>query len=122
MCKQVRTGVAQLFRIRDARDCLYIVTRVDRDPTEWAICYARGSGVAKFGPLIIGVAKQRGMPLRAHVDAFLQPSDPARVRLFRRLGFEISEYVLRCSHGQQWQGQQCEPKRVEFDQHNDVQR
>lgn len=115
MRAQVRAGIAQLFRFTNSLDCLYVVTRVDRDPTEWAICYARGTGVATFGPLIIAVARSKGMPLRVHVDAFLQAAQPSRVRLFRRLGFSVSEYVLRCSHGQQWERQQHESIRVELE-------
>jgi hypothetical protein len=105
MRAQVQSHVAQLFRMRDERDCLYVVTRVDCDPKEWTICYARGSGLAKFGRILVELGRQRGMPLRAHVDAFLLDfaRQSARVRLFRRLGFELSEFVLRCNHGR-WQG------------------
>jgi len=93
---QCRVGIAQLFRFTDYDDCLYLVTRVDRDPTEWVICWARGTGTAKFGPIVVELGRQRQMPLRVHID--VDQLSRARLRLFGRYGFELSEYMLRCTH------------------------
>jgi hypothetical protein len=97
---QVERGIAQLWRVRDADDCLYVITRKERDPTEWTICYVRGTGLVKFGPLFLEVARKQGMPLRMHTESL------ATARLCGRLGFRVAEYVLRCEHGSEREGQQ----------------
>lgn len=93
MPEQVRRGIAQLWRVRDQADCLYVITRVDRDPLEWTICYVRGSGLLKFAPIFLQLARSKDWPLRMHTVSLVT------ARLCRKLGFRVAEYVLRCDHG-----------------------
>ena len=89
MQQQCESGRAQLWRMRDTWDCLYVITRVDFDPLEWCVCYVRGSGLVKFAPWFVGVARAKGWRMRMHTESL------ATVRLAKRLGFELAEYVMR---------------------------
>lgn len=86
---EIVRGRAQLWKCSDERDTLYVVTRLDHNPTEWVATWCAGTGVRKFGPMFIAVAKSKGWGFRIHVENL------ARARLFSRLGFQCNEYVLR---------------------------
>lgn len=85
----MQAGIAQLWRVSDARDCLYVITRLDSNPLEWVMCYVQGTGAQKFGPLFIDHAARRRWPMRIHTVS------PAVVRLCQRMGFAVSETILR---------------------------
>ncbi len=93
LAHEVQAGVAQVWECVDGDDCLTVITRLDANPTEWVMCYVQGSGVAKFAPRFIAIARQRGWPLRLHT------TDVRVLRLVRRFGFRLQEYVARCPHG-----------------------
>lgn len=93
MQHQVEAGIAQLWLVSDPSDSLYVITRIDDHPREWCIPYVRGSGLLKFGPLFIEVAKRNGLNIRAHVES------PAMVRLLAKLSFRYAETVVRLEHG-----------------------
>lgn len=94
LLNEVRQGIAQAWRCSDGLDELHVITRLDRNPTEWVLCYGQGRGVRKFVPLFIAVARRKGWPVRLHTQS------PALVRLTRRIDGRVSEYVVRWpSHG-----------------------
>ena len=86
---EIRAGISQLWHCVDGGRTLYVVTRVDQNPRELVICLAVGSGLQKFAPLFIERAREKGMPIRCHVESM------ATVRLCRRVGFRMAEFVLR---------------------------
>lgn len=93
LAQEVRAGAAQLWECSDGIDQLHVITRLDRNPTEWVMCYVRGSGVLKFGPHFVAVARAKGWPMRMHTQS------ATVARLARRIGARMHEYVLRWSHG-----------------------
>lgn len=93
LAREVQAGAAQLWECSDGDDSLTVITRLDSNPTEWVMCYVQGSGLRKFAPQFVELARQRGWPLRAHT------TDRRVVRMLRRHGFRLGEFVLRCSHG-----------------------
>jgi hypothetical protein len=87
--REVEAGVSQLWECQDDGRTLYVVTRLDRNPDEWVMCYARGSGAVHFGREFVALADRKGWRMRAHT------TNPAVERLTRRLGFQRSEIVMR---------------------------
>jgi hypothetical protein len=87
--EEVLRGQSKLYRFQDARDHAYLITRVDRNPTELVVCYIQGTGLAKFAPEIFAAARAAGIPIRVHT------TQPAVVRLLRRYGLQVAETVLR---------------------------
>jgi hypothetical protein len=87
--REVRGGLSQLWECRAGDQLLHVVTRLDENPREWVICYVRGQGVATFGPHFCRIADAKRWPMRVHTTS------RALVRMFRRLGFRESEFVLR---------------------------
>jgi hypothetical protein len=89
LIREAQAGVAEVWRISDDQHSLLVITRLDHNPTEWVIAWARGTGSAKFGPLLVAHARRKGWPIRIHVGSL------AKSRLFKRAGFAIDEYVMR---------------------------
>jgi hypothetical protein len=89
MRDQVQRGVAQLWECTDGKHKLHVVTRLDSIPTEWTICYARGSGLSIFGPYFVAMGLKKHWPVRMHTQSI------AVARLCRRMGFRLDEFVLR---------------------------
>lgn len=86
---EVRAGVAKLWHCRDEVSQAYMVTRLDRNPDELVVCYFEGTGMQKFGRVLIEASHARGVPVRAHT------TQPLVARLLRRIGLSQSEIVLR---------------------------
>jgi hypothetical protein len=86
---EVERGISQLWHFKDESDEAYCITRTDLNPRELVVCYFEGSGMRKFGRLVVQSAHAKGIPVRAHT------SQPAVARLLRPLGLELDEMVLR---------------------------
>jgi hypothetical protein len=90
--REVLEGVSQLWHCTDADgNGGYVVTRLERRPSglEWVMVAGVGCGFHKFAQVFIDTALQMGVPVRAHVNR------PGMVRMYDRIGFRVSEYVLR---------------------------
>lgn len=90
--REVEEGISQLWHCTDADGSGgYVVTRLERRPSglEWVLVAGVGRGFQKFAPLFINAAREKGVPVRAHVNR------RGMVRMYDRLGFRVSEYVLR---------------------------
>lgn len=87
---EVLKGISQLWHCTDDDGHeAYLITRLDRNPTELVICYFEGSGMRKFGREVMAKANAAGVVVRAHT------TNPAIARLARPLGLPIHEYVMR---------------------------
>lgn len=93
IARQVREGVAQLWECESERSHAWVVTRVDADEAgvEWCIVLFEGSGLHEFVPHFVDAARERGIPLRAHLRA----GRPGLVRMASRYGFVPTEVVVR---------------------------
>lgn len=80
-----------LWECRDDKHAALCVTRVDANPTEFVIVAFEGTGLLTFAPYFIEVARERGIPLRAHTTSRFM------LRLLRRVGFRLEEYVARAA-------------------------
>jgi hypothetical protein len=89
LMREVRAGISQLWECNDGQDTLYVVTRVDQNPRELVICAAVGSGLRKFAPVFLARAREKGLPVRAHVESLVMR------RLLRWIGFRTAEFVMR---------------------------
>jgi len=91
--REVEEGISQLWHCTDPADGSggYVVTRLERRPSglEWVLVAGVGRGFLKFAPLFVNAATQAGVPVRAHVHR------RGMVRMYDRIGFGVSEYVLR---------------------------
>lgn len=90
--REVEEGISQLWHCTDADGSGgYVVTRLERRPSgvEWVLLAGVGRGFHKFAPLFVNAAAEAGVQVRAHV------SRPGMVRMYDRIGFRVSEYVLR---------------------------
>jgi len=90
--REVEEGLSQLWHCTDADGSGgYVVTRLEQRPSgvEWVLVAGVGRGFHKFVQFFIAAAAQYGVPLRAHVHRL------GMVRMYHRVGFEVSEYVLR---------------------------
>jgi hypothetical protein len=87
--REVRGRVAQLWECRAGGKLAHVVTRLDENPREWVICYARGSGLALFMPAFLRVADAKRWPVRIHCES------RGMVRMCERYGFAVREFVLR---------------------------
>lgn len=88
---EVLAGRSSLWRCSSSAGLLYAVTRLDHSPTEWVMCLAVGRGLAQVAPVFFARARELGWPLRMHTVS------PAVVRLCRRFGWAMSEYVMRAN-------------------------
>lgn len=90
--REVVEGVSQLWHCTDADGSNgYVVTRLEQRESgrEWVWLAGVGRGFYKFVPFFLEAARQAGVPIRAHVNR------PGMVRMYDRIGFRVSEYVLR---------------------------
>jgi hypothetical protein len=90
--REVREGVSQLWHCTDPDGSNgYVVTRLEQRPSgiEWVFVAGVGRGFYKFVQVFIDAAAAAGVPIRAHVHR------PGMVRMYDRIGFKVSEYVLR---------------------------
>jgi len=89
VAREVMSGIALLWECTDQYHSAYVVTRIDPNPTELVIVAYEGSGMMHFGPYFLQWARDRGLPVRAHV------TNPLVERLLRRLKLYRSEVILR---------------------------
>lgn len=90
--REVEEGISQLWHCTgDDGSGGYVVTRLEQRPSgrEWVLVAGVGRGFRQFAPLFLNAAREAGVRIRAHVNR------PGMVRMYDRLGFHISEYVLR---------------------------
>jgi hypothetical protein len=86
---ECRAGISQVWECADDAHHAFVVTRLDANPTEWVVVAYEGSGMHIFGPLFLRAARERNIPLRAHVTSEVVE------RLLRRLGLRREEVILR---------------------------
>jgi hypothetical protein len=86
--RQVKSGIAQLWRCRSVKHFGYVVTRIDPGP-ELVMVVGEGSGFMEFAPEFVKVARRSGAKIRTHVTR------KGMIRLWSRLGVELDEYILR---------------------------
>ena len=86
---EVQLGIAQLWHAKDDFADCYIVTRLETRPVEWVFVAAAGRGVFHYGRMMVAEGKRRQLSMRCHVIS------GSVLRLWRKLGFQTSEYVLR---------------------------
>jgi hypothetical protein len=87
--REVADGVARLWHCKEGDHEAFMVTRLDQNPAELVVCYFEGTGMEKFGRIVVEASHARGIPVRAHT------SQPLVARLLRRIGLHQSEIVLR---------------------------
>jgi hypothetical protein len=90
--REVEEGISQLWHCTDPDGSGgYVVTRLEQRPSgrEWVLVAGVGRGFHKFAPLFVNAAEEAGVQVRAHVHR------RGMVRMYDRIGFEVSEYVLR---------------------------
>ena len=90
--REVEEGISQLWHCTDADGSGgYVVTRMEQRPSgrEWVLVAGVGRGFHKFVQIFIHAAQEAGVSIRAHVHR------PGMVRMYDRVGFQVSEYVLR---------------------------
>jgi hypothetical protein len=90
--REVLEGISQLWHCTDADGSNgYVVTRLERRDSglEWVFVAGVGKGFYKFVQVFIDAALEAGLPIRAHVNR------RGMVRMYDRIGFRVSEYVLR---------------------------
>lgn len=86
---EVERGQSQLWHAFDDEADAYIVTRMESAPLEWCFVACAGRGVMRYARMLVDEGKARGLSMRCHVV------DESRARLWSRVGFRTSEYVLR---------------------------
>lgn len=93
--RQVEKGIAQLWRCESERNAAWCVTRLDRDACgfEWVVVLFEGSGLHEFVPLFLQAAKDRNIPVRAHMDARRK----GLLRMLKRYGAVAREVVVTSS-------------------------
>ena len=85
----------QLWEFSDERGRAgFAVTRLERKDCwyEWVWLAAVGRDFKKFSPTFAKTALDAGIPIRTYVQR------PGLVRMYQRLGFRVSEYVMRRSY------------------------
>ena len=95
--REVEEGISQLWHCADAADGGrgYVVTRLEQRPSgvEWVfvagVSVGKSACFYKFIDVFINAALEAGVPIRAHVNR------RGMVRMYDRIGFRVSEYVLR---------------------------
>lgn len=89
---EVEHGISQLWHCSDSDGSNgYVVTRVEQRTSgkEWVFVAGVGKGFYKFVQCFIDAAQASGLPIRAHVNR------RGMVRMYDKIGFRVSEYVLR---------------------------
>lgn len=84
---QVVNGIAKLWECKSDKNHCFVVTRKDHD--EICIVLGEGSGLMEFAPYFIRAIKDKGLRIRTHVRR------KGLIRMWSRLGLNLSEYVLR---------------------------
>lgn len=85
---QVRAEIAQLWECQSPSNYCLVVTRIDPGP-ELVIVLGEGSGLLQFAPRFVQHARNRRMTVRTHIKR------KGLIRMWKRLGLELDEYVLR---------------------------
>lgn len=88
---EVLKNQAQLWRCQSDKNLAYVVTRIEFK--ELVIVLFEGSGIDEFMPLFINRATELNLTIRAHVKR------KGLLKMGRKLGFELAEYVIRFNHG-----------------------
>lgn len=86
---------SQLWEFTDERGRAgYAFTRLERTGPwyEWVWLAGAGRDLQKFVPVFAQVALDSGIPVRTYVQR------RGLVRMYQRLGFRVSEYVMRRSY------------------------
>jgi hypothetical protein len=90
--REVEQGVAQLWHCVDSDgNGGYVVTRVEQlgNRREWVWLAGAGKGFLVFAPLFLKAAQEQGLSVRVYINR------PGMRRLYDRLGFHVSEVVMR---------------------------
>lgn len=93
---EVLRGVSQLWEFSDELGRVgYAVTRLERYPsgTEWCWVACAGRDFMKYARLLKQEAERRGLTVRVHLTS------KAMQRWYSRLGFQVSETIMRAEHG-----------------------
>ena len=93
---EVQRGVSQLWEFGDDRGLAgYAVTRLERYPSgiEWCWVACAGRDFMPYARLLLQEAERRGLVVRVHLTS------KAMQRWYSRLGFEVSETIMRVNHG-----------------------
>jgi len=95
---EVRRGLSQLWEFTDEHGLAgYAVTRLERYPSgiEWCWVACAGRDFMKYARLLQLEAERRGLTVRVHLTS------RAMQRWYGRLGFEVSETIMRrrADHG-----------------------
>ena len=93
---EVQRGISQLWELSDEQGLAgYAVTRLERYPSgvEWCWVACAGRDFMKYARLMKQEAEQRGLTVRVHLTS------KAMQRWYGRLGFQVSETIMRAGHG-----------------------
>jgi len=93
---EVRRGISQLWELSDELgQAGYAVTRLERYPSgiEWCWVACAGRDFMKYARLMQQEAERRGLTVRVHLTS------RAMQRWYSRLGFKVSETIMRAEHG-----------------------
>lgn len=86
---QVKSGQAELWWCESAENACWVVTRIDQEDGELVIVCGEGSGLDEFAPVFVESARRQGLGVRTHVTRL------GLLRMWKRHGLELSEFVLR---------------------------
>jgi hypothetical protein len=90
--REVEAGISQLWHCRDSRLYGgYVVTRVERrgEGREWVWLACAGKGYHEFVGVFLEVARANALPIRVYLNR------KGMQRVYERLGFEVSETIMR---------------------------
>lgn len=90
--REVEAGVSQLWHCHDSRGHGgYVVTRVERrgEGREWVWLACAGKGYHEFVGMFLEAAQAADLPVRVYINR------KGMQRVYERLGFEISETIMR---------------------------
>lgn len=90
--REVVAGVSQLWHCHDADGHRgYVVTRVELRGTEreWVWLACAGRGYRQFVGMFLEAAQAADLPIRVYINR------KGMQRLYERLGFEVSETIMR---------------------------
>jgi len=88
---EVEHSQSQLWRCQSFYNLAFVVTRIEHG--ELVIVLFEGSGLNEFMPFFIKRAIELKLSIRAHVKR------KGLLKMGRKLGFELSEYVIRYQYG-----------------------
>jgi hypothetical protein len=93
---EVARGVSQLWEFEDKEGIAgYAVTRLERYPSgvEWCWVACAGRNFMKYARMLKAEADSRGLTVRVHLKS------KGMERWYGKLGFEVSETIMRAEHG-----------------------